>query len=91
MRDLGIIVERDFGNGRLRVEPSGRGLTHAHLVCQRCGKVIELKGKLFEDFWKKAAKKYRFEVFRGKVEGYGLCAECEGRSPNDHLRSRRKR
>jgi Fur family ferric uptake transcriptional regulator len=83
MKKLGIIVERDFGGGRTRFEPSGRGLTHAHLVCRQCGKVIELKDRAIESFWKKAAKKYRFEVSRKIVEGYGLCAECERKTRND--------
>jgi Fe2+ or Zn2+ uptake regulation protein len=77
MKDLGIIIDRDFGNGRTRFEPGGKGLTHAHLVCQRCGKVTELEERAIKSFWKKAAKKYRFEVFRERVEGYGLCGECK--------------
>ena len=83
MKELGIIVERDFGGGRTRFEPSGRGLTHAHLVCRQCGKVLELKDRAIESLWKKAAKKYRFEVSRKIVEGYGLCAECERKTRND--------
>jgi Fur family ferric uptake transcriptional regulator len=80
LRESEMIIERDFGNGRLRFEPSGMGLTHVHLVCRRCGKVIELKDRAIESFWKKTAKKYRFEVSRRIVEGYGLCAECERKS-----------
>jgi Fur family ferric uptake transcriptional regulator len=77
MKELGVVVARDFGNGRNRFETGEKGLTHGHLVCWRCGKVIDLKDRMIESFWKKAAKKYRFEVFRERVEGYGLCAECE--------------
>ncbi len=83
MKEQEIVVDRDFGNGRTRFEPGGKGLTHAHLVCRQCGKVIELKDRAIESFWKKAAKKYRFEVSRKIVEGYGLCAECERKTRND--------
>jgi Fe2+ or Zn2+ uptake regulation protein len=86
MKELGIVVDRDFGNGRTRFEPGGKGLTHAHLVCWRCGKVIELKERAIKSFWKNAAKKYRFEVFRERIEGYGLCRECERKTRNDRVR-----
>lgn len=79
MRELGIVVDRDFGNGVTRFETGGMGLTHVHLVCRRCGKVIELKDSAIESFWKKAAKKYRFEFSRKIIDGYGLCSECQRR------------
>jgi Fur family ferric uptake transcriptional regulator len=82
LRESGMIVERDFGNGFLRVEPGGRKLTHAHLVCQQCGRVMELEERAMESFWKKAAKKYGFEVSRKIVEGYGRCAKCERKTRN---------
>ncbi len=77
MKDLGIIVERHFGDGPTRFERSGRGLTHGHLVCRQCGRVMELKDEAIESFWKKAGEKYRFEISRNIEEGYGLCANAK--------------
>jgi Fur family ferric uptake transcriptional regulator len=77
MKELGIIVQRDFRNGRSRYELGGRDLFHGHLICRRCGKVIEVKDRSIENFWKEASRKFGFEVFQERVEGYGLCSECE--------------
>jgi len=81
MKELGTIVERDFGNGRLRYESTGREWVHGHLVCGCCGKVIELKNREIKTLLKKAAKKHGFEVTRERMEGFGLCAECHRKKP----------
>jgi Fur family ferric uptake transcriptional regulator len=83
MRELGVIVERDFGDGHLHYEVGGRDLAHGHLVCNRCGKVIELEGRKVEDFWRGTAEKYGFEISRKRIEGFGLCRECEKKRPKD--------
>jgi Fe2+ or Zn2+ uptake regulation protein len=91
LRESGIIVERDFGNGRLRYEPSGKSTVHGHLVCAQCGKVIELKDKAIEHFWKKMTQKYTFEVLRERVEGFGLCVECEQKLKKCSINSYKRR
>jgi len=41
LKQLGLVTETDFGEGRVRYHPAGKG-HHHHLVCTECGAVIDL-------------------------------------------------
>lgn len=76
MKEGGIIQERNFGNGFHRYEMSRKRPVHAHLICYRCGRVIEIEEGI-EAFWEKRSKKYKFHFLRGHIEGHGVCQNCQ--------------
>jgi Fur family ferric uptake transcriptional regulator len=44
---MGLVRERDFGEGFNRYEPAA-ALAHDHIICDRCGMVVEFAGDRVE-------------------------------------------
>jgi Fur family ferric uptake transcriptional regulator len=85
LTDIGIVRKFEFGDGKSRyelVENKMKG-HHHHLVCIRCGKVIDYnefidKDKDFiEELEKELSKKYKFQITSHEVYFYGLCQDCQ--------------
>lgn len=74
--EAGLVREHDFGEGFRRYEPSPTRPHHEHLVCTRCGKVIEFEAPEIERLESEIADRHRFLPDHHKVEIYGLCEEC---------------
>ena len=73
----GLVRERDFGEGYSRFEPALEG--HDHLICQRCGAVVEFSGDRVERMLRVTADEHRFLYRRHHLEVHGLCQTCRGR------------
>jgi Fur family ferric uptake transcriptional regulator len=72
-----LVRERDFGEGYSRYEPAAEG--HDHLICQRCGAVVEFSGERVERMLRLTADEHRFLYRRHQLEVHGLCQACRGR------------
>jgi Fur family ferric uptake transcriptional regulator len=72
----GLIREHDFGEGFRRYEPRPTRPRHEHLVCTRCGKVIEFESKEIERVETDVAALHGFRPEYHKVEIYGHCEDC---------------
>jgi Fur family ferric uptake transcriptional regulator len=75
----GMIVERDFGEGFRRYERMrGGGVQHhEHLICIRCGKVIEFTNERLERMKALIAEEYGFRHHHHRLEIFGTCPECQ--------------
>jgi Fe2+ or Zn2+ uptake regulation protein len=49
---------------------------HSHLVCTRCGRVVEIDSAPFAGVAAPAAQTYGFELSAVQVELTGICADC---------------
>lgn len=49
---------------------------HSHLVCLRCGRVIEVDSAPFAEAAKAAGAAHGFDIAGAQVELAGYCAEC---------------
>lgn len=76
LRTAGLIREHDFGEGFRRYEPLRTRPHHEHLVCTRCGKVIEFESGEIDRIEAEVAALHRFRPLHHKMEIYGLCEEC---------------
>ncbi len=72
----GLIREHDFGEGFKRYEPRPTRPHHEHLVCTRCGKVIEIEAPDVERTLTEIARLHDFVPRDHKLEIYGLCEDC---------------
>jgi Fur family ferric uptake transcriptional regulator len=72
--DAGLAVERKFEDGVTRYEISHEH--HDHLVCVRCGKIVEFECSMIESAQEDIAKRYGFRILRHRHELYGHCREC---------------
>jgi len=75
----GLVREHDFGEGFKRYEPAEETSEHAHLVCRRCGGVVEFSNDRLERMLRMTADEQHFHYERHRVEIHGVCAACRAR------------
>ena len=73
--EAGLAHEHNF-DGSTRFEIAHEH--HDHLVCTRCGKIIEFECDMIESAQERIAASYGFRVLRHRHELYGHCADCQG-------------
>ena len=74
--EANIAKEVDLGDKRLRYEPKLGDDHHDHLVCLKCGSLIEAVDQEIERLQKKLCKKFDFQPIRYRMEIFGLCKKC---------------
>ncbi|MBW2495789.1 MAG: transcriptional repressor [Deltaproteobacteria bacterium] len=74
LAEAGLATERHFDDGITRYEIEQEH--HDHLVCTRCGRIIEFECDLIEDAQNRIAKQHEFLVLRHRHELYGHCSDC---------------
>lgn len=80
-----LINKFTFGDGQNRYEfkPPEKKPHHHHLICTKCGKIIDYSDFVDEELEliKKTenilSKKYNFTIHDHNIEFYGLCEKCE--------------
>ena len=88
--DSGLAVERQFGDGQARYEVVGDH--HDHLICTKCGLILEFEDDEIERLQEKiAARLGGFTVLRHRHELYGLCAKQAGEAGGICPNEQRKR
>lgn len=79
LAEAGMAQERRFEDGFTRYEHTSPDAHHDHLICTRCGEIIEFENERIEALQRDVARKNRFKVQSHKLELYGLCAGCRGK------------
>jgi Fur family ferric uptake transcriptional regulator len=75
--DSGLAVERQFGDGQARYEVVGDH--HDHLICMKCGLILEFEDDEIERLQDRIAERLgNFTVLRHRHELYGLCPKASG-------------
>jgi Fur family ferric uptake transcriptional regulator len=75
--DSGLAVERQFGDGQARYEVVGDH--HDHLICMKCGLILEFEDDEIERLQERIAERLGgFTVLRHRHELYGLCPKASG-------------
>lgn len=76
LKELGLVTETDLGEGRVRYHPAEKG-HHHHLVCQNCGKVIDLSEPVLSPLKDSLLSDYHFKADLRHLAIFGLCANCQ--------------
>ncbi len=50
---------------------------HDHLVCEKCGKIIEFHSEEIEELQNNICKDYNFKPTFHRLEIYGICEDCQ--------------
>ena len=88
--DSGLAVERQFGDGQARYEVVGDH--HDHLICMKCGLILEFEDDDIERLQDKIAERLGgFTVLRHRHELYGLCAKAAGDAAGSCPREQQKK
>jgi Fur family ferric uptake transcriptional regulator len=77
LTECGIASTSKFGDSVARYEPVDRSGHHDHLVCRKCGRIIEFENLEIEKIQQRVARKYRFTVTAHRLELYGVCRACQ--------------
>lgn len=77
--ESGLVRAHDFGEGFKRYEPMPAQTHHEHLICERCGRVVEFQNVQLERMLPIIADEHEFLHQRHRVEIHGLCRECRRR------------
>jgi Fur family ferric uptake transcriptional regulator len=78
LRELGLVVSADLGDGQTVYEIAGIQ-PHHHLICKKCGKVESLDHALVETLFAAIASERQFTVVMDHLVLSGFCRRC---SPN---------
>ncbi len=73
----GLALEMDFGDGQKRYESSYRSVDHDHMVCTKCGKILEFHHPLIEKYQDEVAEQNNFKITSHKLDLFGLCENCK--------------
>jgi len=76
MCHYGFAQANRFNNGQIRYEHRHLGQHHDHLICTKCGKIIEFEDQSIERLQVQIAAMYGFHILQHKMELYGICRGC---------------
>lgn len=77
LKELGLATETDMGDGRVRYHSIKKG-HHHHLVCQRCGQIIDLDESVLSPLKDTLSREYRFDADLRHLAIFGRCSQCAG-------------
>ena len=82
LRDLGLVRELHLDEEHHHYEMDGQD-GHSHLVCLRCGRVVEVDSRAFTEAARATGEMHGFAVTRAQVELTGTCADCLEKAPDE--------
>jgi Fur family ferric uptake transcriptional regulator len=77
LSESGLAHARNFGDGQTRYEAAVGREHHDHLICTRCGTIVEFENDQIERLQAAVARRHGFVVSSHKMELYGLCKSCQ--------------
>lgn len=78
----GLVVRHHFEGG-LSVFELNEGCHHDHLVCTKCGKIVEFVDEVIEQRQRTIAQQKGFDIADHCLYIYGVCGECQGGRGNE--------
>ena len=72
-----LIDKLDIGDGRARFEYNEKYLHHDHLVCTRCGKIVEFYNDEIVELQNEIAKQHKFTLLDNSHQLFGICEDCQ--------------
>ena len=78
LSEAGLAEQKTFNDTNTTVyEPRFPDRHHDHIICNKCGLIIEFEDKDIEKQQKRIAKKHGFELTDHTLYLYGLCKDCQ--------------
>ncbi|MEW6076989.1 MAG: transcriptional repressor [Thermodesulfobacteriota bacterium] len=72
----GFARRHRFDDGIVRYEPWHLEDHHDHMICMKCGKILEFRDDQLEKIQEDVAATQGFHMLQHRMEIYGICAEC---------------
>jgi Fur family ferric uptake transcriptional regulator len=74
--DCKLVIKHQFGKNIAQFEKAYDSNKHDHLICTRCGKVLEFCDTRLEDVRRNVSDDMDFRVSHHSLYIYGTCQEC---------------
>ena len=74
--DCGILKQVRFDANRAHYEVAFGEQPHDHMVCRRCGRIVEFDADEVVQLRERIARRYHFHVLSHRLQLSGLCWEC---------------
>ncbi len=78
LREAGLVKVHRFGHGHSLFEHAYGRKHHDHMVCNRCGSVIEFVNEEIERLQEEMCRKHKFQSTSHVMEIFGVCEGCQG-------------
>lgn len=75
VKEIGEALELEFSNDANRYD-GNKPYPHPHLICTRCGKIMDSESDLFRRLQDKISKETGFEITHHRLDFYGICPDC---------------
>ena len=75
LKRLGLVTETDLGGGRVRYHSAEKG-HHHHLVCEKCGTIIDIDESTLARLQDVLLHRYNFSARLSHVAIFGRCVDC---------------
>ncbi len=73
---LGFAHKKEFDGQPVRYEHRHLGIHHDHLICAKCGRIVEFNNADLERLQEQIASEHGFSILQHRMEIYGLCDQC---------------
>lgn len=86
LSDVGLISRLNLDDGCVRYEiclNKEERHNHHHLICKKCGKIMEAKEDLLDGIEKIIQDEYKFKILDHDVKFYGVCEDCNNTCEDD--------
>ncbi len=72
----GFAYKHRFEDGAIRYEKRHLEDHHDHMICMKCGKILEFVDDQLEQLQEEVAATHGFHMLQHRMEIYGICADC---------------
>ncbi len=76
LKESGVLEEQDFGDGKQLYERGQGRRHHDHLICVRCGEIIEFENNPIEKLQDAEARRHQFKIVYHCLKLFGFCKNC---------------
>jgi Fur family ferric uptake transcriptional regulator len=76
LKEAKILEEHDFGDGKKIYERAEGRKHHDHLICIKCGRIIEFENDSIEALQDREASKHDFQIVYHSLKLFGFCKNC---------------
>ena len=76
LKELDLVTETELGGDKLYYHHADKG-HHHHLVCQKCGRTIDLDESLLTPLEDTLRRKYHFQAEMKHLAIHGHCLHCQ--------------
>lgn len=76
LKSLGEILELGFPDGSNRYD-GNRPFPHPHVICVKCGKVVDPVLDSLDEMKKEVAQETQFAILTHRLDFFGICRHCQ--------------